>query len=230
MKDAPVDVKQFGCEPSYCAYELTAKRPPIDAITHPYRYFGGHIHFGHPGGRASKTYDWLLDRSNHPMFGKILDLRVGLPMTYLFDSAAQYLRRRYYGQAGEYRSQQYRPTKYSVGFEYRTPGPEMWRAPWLSSLFLGLGQWCAANFPAEARQWDKSIEDDLRLAINTGVGVQKLLARSLAPEPVRRGLSPATWTVLKPHVPAELKLRQFTELAIAGGFRDWAVEHITHGV
>lgn len=43
----PEDVQMFGCEPAFSAYhEGTPIEVSISALVHPYRYSGGHLHFG----------------------------------------------------------------------------------------------------------------------------------------------------------------------------------------
>lgn len=215
MKDAPEDVLQFGCEPSYDAYELEAKIPPIDAITHPFRYAGGHLHFGHSG---DKRLDWMKNKDIHPMFVKLMDLYVGLPLTYLFDSKYTFWRRRFYGQAGEFRSQRYGKGETQIGVEYRTPGPEVWNEPWVASFAMGTGRYIGHNLKVLATKWDKGIEGDLIGAINTGVDVEKLVKRLQLPFHEY----PATFLPLKEKAPKVLKLGKSSDQSISYGFYDWA--------
>lgn len=219
MKDAPEDVKQFGCEPSYDAYELEAKIPPIDAMTHPLRYAGGHLHFGHSGGN---NLDWMKDKEQHPKFVKMLDLYVGLPLTYLFDSKQTFQRRRFYGQAGEFRSQKYGKGATQIGVEYRTPGPEVWNSPWVASFAMGAGRHIGTNLQKVWKRWDKGIEADLVAAINTGKGVEKLLKLAVLPGYHEY---PTTFLQLKKHAPRKLALGRVAEDTIGEGFYDWSCKH-----
>ena len=218
MKDAPPDVLQFGCEPSYDAYTGETKVPPIDAITHPFRYAGGHLHFGHSSGRST---EWMLNPKKHPMFIKLMDLYVGLPLTYLFDDKRTFWRRRFYGQAGEYRSQKYGIHKNEVGVEYRTPGPEVWNEPWVASFAMGAGRYISSAIDTLTSKWDKGIEGDLIGAINTGADVEKLVRRLSLPWHEY----PATWLALKKFAPKNLKLGKSSDTAINAGFFHWEMDH-----
>jgi hypothetical protein len=176
MRRAPVDVRQFGCKPSFCAHDLVTKVPPIDAMTHPLRYAGTHLHYsahrrwpGHHG----YDYPWLNDPDAYPDLAKLQDQYVGLPLTCLYHSPEQYLRRRFYGQAGEYRAQTYPDGQ--RGFEYRTPGPEFWDTPWLSSLMLGISRDVIKNFPRLRKTLSKGRVAAVRHAIDTGEHRWKLL-------------------------------------------------------
>lgn len=223
MKGAPADVLQFGCEPSLCAYELEEKRPVIDAIDHPYRYAGGHLHFGYyPSG----LLEWMLDKDKHPRFIKLCDRYIGVPLTYLFDSKATFLRRRFYGQAGEYRSQQYGKDKKQVGVEYRTPGPEVWNAPWVASYALGVGRYIAQNF--KDCTLDKTMNDDIRAAIDTGEGVEKLLKFAILPK-YRESVDVRKLKQYAPRTCSLMTLRT-TSGAVDRGFYEWAESrHLIEG-
>jgi hypothetical protein len=222
LKGAPEDVMQFGCEPSYCAYELEAKIPLIDAISHPYRYGGAHMHFGYT---PMPQLAWMKTESNHPQFIKLMDRYAGIPLSYLFDSKQSFMRRRFYGQAGEYRSQKYGKNLHQVGVEYRTPGPELWNAPWVASYVMGVGRYIGMHFKQMAKTWDKSLEDDLRLAINTGEGVKKMLKYALLPGYHE---CPKDFRALKPYVPTTIQLLTVDQTVINDGFYDWALSHDLH--
>ncbi len=172
MRDAPPDVRQFGCEPSFCGYDEIAKVPPIDALTHRWRYAGGHMHFSTE--RNQRAYKWLGNPKQHPAIARVLDWKLGLPLSFLAHSALQYRRRAYYGQAGEFRTQHYqRDSDFytpDIGFEYRTPGPEVWTTPWLSSWAFGVGRWVVQNFPKLNKEYPERGHDKIRGLINTGKG------------------------------------------------------------
>ena len=123
LKDAPEDVLHFGCEPSYCAYTGARKVPRINAWEHPKRYAGLHMHFSAPEReiRPGRRFSWLTDIRNHRLFIRMLD---GFLTSKPRPGDAE--RRRYYGQAGEYRPQQYPG---AMGIEYRTPSPWLWSLP-----------------------------------------------------------------------------------------------------
>src|SRR3990167_2387431 len=186
LADAPDDLKEFGCDPSFDAYSNgKAKHPEVNAMDHPFRYAGGHMHFGWAGpgpyssrSRAEIAADkliWapIIDKAFHPMAVKLLDLYVGLPMTYLTARRSTFLRREVYGQAGEYRPQVY--SKTAVGLEYRTPGPEMWADIVLISLAYLAGRQVLRNFALLEKEWNPRTELALKDAINHGDGMEALL-------------------------------------------------------
>jgi len=173
LKNAPEDVQHFGCDPSEDAYSGNKKVVSIDAQTYPYRHMGGHLHFGGMPSKEKGGWPAIYDPKNHPLLAKMLDLYVGVPSTVLFDHKREFLRRAVYGQAGEYRPQDY--GNGWVGFEYRTPSPEIFNHPALVTLFTGVGRRVIVNFAKYKKEWDPDIEDSLRIAINTGKDVVKLL-------------------------------------------------------
>ncbi len=188
-KDAPKDAKTFGCMPAMNAYLGRELLPDINARSHKYRYAGGHLHF-------STTDTVHADPKGHCGLVKYIDLKVGLPMAvFQLDIPEVFQRREYYGRAGEFRSQvypgatvrspsypgeaeRYWKTSDQVGVEYRVPGSEIFRHPGLVFLFGNMIRRAIRAFNATARaNWDPSIEGELQLAINTGVGAEALLKK-----------------------------------------------------
>src|SRR5207245_3662281 len=110
------------------------------------------------------------------------ELFVGVPLSFLLDSPEQYMRRQYYGKAGEFRFQTYNKSSDNdtVGIEYRTLGPEVWRHPATASLALGVMRQLANGFTEAKGQWDKNVEPAVQEAINTGKGLTELV-RELSP-------------------------------------------------
>jgi hypothetical protein len=100
----------FGCDPDYNAFGTHAQGEVVDAATHPWRYFGGHVHF-----------------SGHPLFEKdpILSIKTFAITAGLASSAYSPVpvleseRTFLYGKAGKFRVQHYPDG--STGVEYRTP-------------------------------------------------------------------------------------------------------------
>lgn len=171
MREAPDDVKMFGCDPSWDAYTGQQKVCSIDASTHPWRYAGGHLHFGTAAGLYGDKA--ITDPKNHRMLVKLFDLYIGIPLSVIFTDDGQWQRRKYYGQAGEFRPQQYNPS--TVGIEYRVPPPELFNHPALVTLFTGVGRYVVQNFAALKSDWNPMNESDVIRAINTGKGADKLL-------------------------------------------------------
>lgn len=168
MKGAPEDVMSVGCDPSEDAYTGDKKYPTLDPATAKERFSGGHMHFSTPkkGGEG-----WAL-RKNIPRAVKMLDLFVGLPLTFFFPSKEGFHRRLFYGQAGEFRFQDYGSEH---GLEYRVPSPEVWGHPAVASFAFETAAEVLRRGPSLWKNWDSAIEDDLRGAINWGTDVEKLL-------------------------------------------------------
>lgn len=225
MTKAPLDVKQFGCEPSFCAYDGVTKVPPIDAMTHQWRYAGGHLHFSPEKGYAYPDTtkvrfrpSWMANEDNYPLAIKLMDQYVGLPLTCLFHSRLQYQRRKWYGQAGEYRPQKYPDGE--IGLEYRTPGPEIWNLPWLSSLALGIGRHIMMNFGHLAKQPRSKMRDEaVRNAINTGEGRWTLL-KDLPDSPYKAAIWKQVY-LYHPRTSTPGSLLLASAEVIKEGFGDW---------
>lgn len=100
----------FGCMPSKNAYGLEGNKLPGIAV--PYRFTGGHIHFGFPG--LYNGVDKIKTQPDRIIQGvKGLDAMLALPCVSLFASFDNPVRRQYYGLPGEYRTPAH-------GLEYRT--------------------------------------------------------------------------------------------------------------
>lgn len=167
MKDAPEDMKSFGCDPSYDAYALAVKRPDIDALVHPERYAGCHIHY------SNEKASFLKNKKLVPLAAKMCDLFVGLPTTWITAGEPVFARRQYYGQAGEFRIQSYPDG--TEGFEYRTPGSEILQNEMIFTWALRTVQYILDRFDVIAERWDKTMERPMQKAINTGKGLDASL-------------------------------------------------------
>lgn len=168
MKGAPEDVLSVGCDPSEDAYSGEKKFPSLDPKTARERFSGGHMHFSTSkvGGEG-----WAL-KKNIPKCVKLLDLYVGLPLTFFFPSPEGFHRRLFYGQAGEFRFQDYGTAH---GLEYRVPTPEIWGHPAIASFAFETAIHVLRNGPSLWKGWDTGREADLRGAINWGEGIEALL-------------------------------------------------------
>lgn len=111
----------FGCDQDFDAWKANAAGKVVDALQHPFRYGGGHMHIS--------GVEFF--REEPILSVKALSLTVGLaavafsPLPEL-DKARTYL----YGRPGKYRFQQYRDLfdeipNTNFGIEYRTPS-NMW--------------------------------------------------------------------------------------------------------
>lgn len=176
LMDAPDDVRMFGCSPSIDAYTSGNKYVQLDASTHEYRYAGGHLHFG-----MSKRYhpnSPIVDRTKNDTVVKLFDIYIGLPLSVIFNDPGQWLRRRYYGQAGEYRQQEYNTDSgYGdpAGIEYRTPPAELFNNCVLPGMFLTVGRWVIREFDKLLPLPDDATMSAVANAINTGEDAEKLL-------------------------------------------------------
>jgi len=178
LEDAPSDVAEFGCEGAWNAYIGSLCKPEIHGPTHPYRYSGGHFH--QSVGRAAETYvSWAKKLENVFLWAKMQDRYTGLISTYLTGSELSALRRRYYGQAGEFRLQDH-GAEYAASLEYRTPGSEVFGHPAVLSLCLGLFRHIYEYFDQFKDSYDPTKEAQVRDAINAGVSHDDLL--DLIPE------------------------------------------------
>jgi len=173
LMDAPADVLTFGCEPSLDAYAGQQKPMLIDAMTHDERYIAGHLHFSTIPKYYPLEMSWLSSSEHQRNFIKLCDLFIGLPLTCLLHRPEQYQRRRWYGQAGEYRVQNY--GREYCGLEYRTPGADVWNKSQISNMALGIGRLLMRNYTNFMEKWDPAIEGRLQKAINTGEGRFDLL-------------------------------------------------------
>lgn len=174
LRDAPDDVLHFGCDPSYDAYTGQEKCPRVDASKHPYRYAGGHMHFSATSAEISKgRFGWLKKKDNHLLFIRMLDYRVGIPLTLMALGPGQFERRRVYGQAGEFRPQEYPDG--SLGLEYRTPCPAIWNNLATASFAFDTALQIFQNFYLYAKVWKEAHEAKIQRALNTGEGLREFL-------------------------------------------------------
>lgn len=148
------DALVFGCEPEFCAYEMTQLNPPTCEPGNNFRSAGGHIHLGY----ADEAWPLLSpvkgkdtddeDRSERD-WGRVwvvrmMDLFVGIPALLIDHDPTSKARRVLYGKAGSHRP------KEEYGVEYR-PLSDFWLAtPKLVSLIYRLSAF-AVDFVRERR-------------------------------------------------------------------------------
>lgn len=199
LVNAPFDMMQFGCNPDFCAYELTACRPEIDAMTHDERYAGAHFHFSTDNIECSKfiypychpSESLLLNPDNYPEIVRKYDKYMGLAAAFLWSDENQWRRRKWYGQAGRFRPQEYPVAKTgyriygserrgAMGVEYRTLPPQAFDHQEFVELFFATGRWVIHNMSKIPD--DRTYDDDIRLAINEGKGVESLVRRFAVPK------------------------------------------------
>ena len=109
----------FGCDPDRDAFNVKWTARILDALTHPYRYGGGHIHFGFVDNPPDNDKDIL-------RFVKLCAMTFGnFVIANMVHEDLVKLRSTYYGMPGKFRVQQYKNGQ--IGIEYRTPSND-----WLS--------------------------------------------------------------------------------------------------
>jgi len=106
------EAQQFGCSPSYDAWEL-CENPQPNATNSNLRSIGAHVHLGVIEGDGN---DFLLDGMGKVYAVRALDCTLGLIDVLIDSSKEAVARRKLYGKCGEHR-----PTSYGV--EYRSLGP-----------------------------------------------------------------------------------------------------------
>lgn len=121
LRDLPTEFTEFGCMPSFNAYEIAGRGEEGNTV--PYRFSGGHIHFGI--GRES---DNLI-----PNIMRNLDSILGVACVSLFENLDNPIRREYYGLPGEYRTPPW-------GLEYRTLSNAWMFHPEIASIVLSLSR------------------------------------------------------------------------------------------
>lgn len=137
IEGADPEARIFGCAPDFNAYTLSTNTPEMDATHHPYRYAGGHLHFGlwdiQYRSKKDPFMQMISNESDHLRIIKLFDLLVTIP-TLLLDNGPDAIRRRSkYGRAGCFR-----PTPYGV--EYRTPSCWWLKSPSTVSIVYGLAR------------------------------------------------------------------------------------------
>lgn len=135
LKQADPEARRFGCSPDFNAYTCSTNTPEMDASRHPFRYAGGHLHFGSSNylERNPLVLRMGTTEEGHLELVKLFDLLVTIPTLSLDNAPGSVRRRSKYGKAGCFR-----PTPY--GIEYRTPSCWWLRSPMTVSLVYGLGR------------------------------------------------------------------------------------------
>ena len=164
---ADPEARRFGCAPDFNAYTLTTNTPEMDASRHPFRYAGGHLHFGVLKAVSFRednpVFKMSMTEEGHLGLVKFFDLLVTIPTLLLDNGPGSTKRRSKYGHAGCFR-----PTPY--GIEYRTPSCWWLSSPMAVSLIYGLGRlaWTIMgnSLDKEFREAIKTDEETIRGAID----------------------------------------------------------------
>lgn len=168
----PPDLRQFGCSPTYCAYNRSEKVPAADPMETPFRTSGAHLHYGL--GYTDPGFETL------GLYAKYCDLLIGLPLSIIYGDDLEYQRRTLYGQAGEFRKQRYGGnewTKPEYGFEYRVCSSRLYNHPGIFGLFSAIFKYLLTRLRKMESDpvWNEKLDVPLSRAINTGVGATELL-------------------------------------------------------
>lgn len=118
---------ELGCQPSYNVYKLKGT-PVYDPRKLPYRFAGGHMHFG----------TWSV-RPQYEKIIKTLDSILGIWSVGVARDMDNPIRRRYYGLAGEFRKPKY---KEGYGVEYRVLSNFWLASPGMLQVTWDLGRMC----------------------------------------------------------------------------------------
>lgn len=160
------DAAAFGCNPEYCAYDISEVIPPEPGSG--LRSGSAHIHIGRSDFKQYEdeygdilSDDPLLSFDSKIKTIKLMDIFVGLPLAIMdtFDDSKE--RRKLYGKAGRHRV-----TKYGV--EYRTPSNFWMTSPEIAELIFDLTKY-AVNLEMSGRTEDilpLVSSDEVRTAID----------------------------------------------------------------
>lgn len=151
---------QFGCMPSKNAYGLTGRNEHGRNV--PYRFAGGHIHFGMRSLLASNPEKEALKVI------KAMDAILGVACVSLFAEYDAPVRREFYGLAGEYRLPPH-------GIEYRTLSNAWLMHPLLTNMVFDLARKAAAYGLSDLDNWDATEDETVRAIQECNVD----LARSI---------------------------------------------------
>lgn len=172
IKSWPKDLHILGCNPTYDAYEEQEKAVDVDPMELDFRTSGAHLHYSKSGG-------WKPTLSQLGLYAKYCDLLIGLPMTIIYGDDMEFKRRTLYGQAGEFRKQEYKcsyGTGSIIGFEYRVLSSRLYHHPGVFGLISAIFKYTLEKAASlDTAGWNKKLDAPLRKAINTGIGAVDLL-------------------------------------------------------
>lgn len=211
------DAQVFGCEPEYCAYEMTQIQPPTCEPGNSFRSAGGHVHLGYDREAWPLLSPVNDDDRNDRDWGRIwvvrmMDLFVGLPSLLIDHDKTSAARRKLYGKAGSHRP------KEDYGVEYRATSNFWLQSPHLARLVYNLATF-AVDFVRDKRHlelWKDESECkgyDVTLLRNTIDNSDLKTARSLMEK------------VVKPLLPNNLYVEVFKrfEPIQYNFYREWGV-------
>lgn len=160
LKLLPTEFTDFGCMPSYNVYEIDHSIG--DGQTVPYRFAGGHIHFG----IGEQSYD--MTRS----IVQALDAVLGVACVSLFENFDNPIRRQYYGLPGEFRLPPH-------GLEYRVLSDAWLFDPKVAAAVLSLARKVVASAMTNTLTWKSNTEEVIDTIIKSdATQAREILARN----------------------------------------------------
>lgn len=159
---------QFGCAPSYNVYGLRGNIQ--DGRDVPYRFAGGHLHFGLT---MLTVKDPELRQKAIENYVRALDKILAVACVSLLGELDNPIRRQFYGQPGEYRM----PTH---GFEYRTLSNAWLCHPLAMNMVFDLARSvCGLADDNMLEGWQGSQEEAIEIVMNNdSIKARQVLARN----------------------------------------------------
>lgn len=187
------DAVVFGCEPEFCAYEMSIVQAPECKTT--FRSAGGHIHLGF----AEEKYPLMApddDGGVARAWGRVwvvrmMDLFMGIPSLWMDQDPHSPARRRLYGKAGTHRP------KDEYGVEYRATSNFWLRSPNMVRLTYNISDF-VVNFVGN-KGHEKLWEDE-----NSCTGYDVNAMRNAINESNKKAASAFLNGVVKKYMPAVL--------------------------
>ena len=153
--------KVFGCSPSENIHIKEQKPVTLNGSVYRFRQAGGHIHIGRFERPTTNTIGERINTaiSNHNRMIPLLDVLVGNTCVLMDKDVSAKTRRRYYGQAGEYRTPAH-------GLEYRTLSNFWLQSYQLMSFVMGMTRLAVlilANSIEGNAEHEKCIMDNINM-------------------------------------------------------------------
>lgn len=163
LAELPVEFTEFGCMPSYNVYGITGRGG--EGHTVPYRFAGGHIHFG------ITDSDEAMEKI--PSIVRALDATLGVACVSLFENLDNPVRREYYGLAGEHRLPPH-------GLEYRALSCAWLFHKKLAETVLDLSRKVLVSVVNDKYKWEASQDEVVECMLTCNVGMaRKILERNM---------------------------------------------------
>lgn len=160
LKELPPEFVEFGCMPSFNAYGISGLG--LDGISCPYRFSGGHIHFGI--GHSDQAMAIV------PDIVKKLDAILGVACVSLFENFDNPVRRMYYGLAGEHRLPPH-------GLEYRALSNAWMINPKLAAMILEFSRKIVVTTVNGRNHWVASEDEVVECILRSDVALARNIIR-----------------------------------------------------